>query len=403
MSREVDMPGWGLLPKQAKDIVRQREWDNVTNLKARLSGKKPFPIRIGLKPPSGRMAMESLAHFQNFIRQWQSFSAPRLVRWETRRFRDLSEQIVPVQLVLESVQDLIGFLGEQAAKRSQIWSQRMLPLLEIGDVAYPVLVKHLLELERMTAADAALLADLIPQLTPGMGSGKYLRALLLVGVDTKFLEKHPVFIGDLVDVLHNGDVSAAGGLSAWLGCLSNPKGWLTVRPLCQSALNRLGGVPIMQISSNMLKRHPLPAHNILIVENIQPGLGLPELEDTIAVFGGGKNVAWMGAEWLQAKRVAYWGDIDTWGLSILSDVRALVGHVEPLMMDADTVKCHEGRMVDEPRPVNDLPEFLTSAEAQLFNDLKSEVFKASRLEQERLSADYIYKALGRWVNNISVK
>lgn len=398
MNKLPQTPNWGLLPEQVKHIIRQREWDNTATLKARLSGRKVFPISLGLKPPSGRTAISDMQHFQKYIKLWQTFSIQKFIRWETRNYRDLSEQKIPTFLTLDSVEDLIEFIGVEARKRSVIWSKNMSPLLEINKDLYPALVKHLDVIEKITHQDAQLLAQLIPQLSAGMGEGLYLRALPLVGVDTKFLETYKTLIADLLDILHDDNVSKAGGLLEWLGCLTAPKGWLTIRPLCQKTIASMAGLPIMQLTGDMLRQYTLPAPNILVVENLQTGLGLPEMEDTIAVIGGGKNITWMDAKWLKNKRVAYWGDIDTWGLSILSDVRSRLGHVEPLMMDTNTLVLHEERMVNERRPVENSPEYLTEAETQLFEHLKSYVFKDSRLEQERLSTDYIHLKLKKWLS-----
>ena len=105
----------------------------------------------------------------------------------------------------------------------------------------------------------------------------------------------------------------------------------------------------------------------------------------------------MDAEWLKAKRVGYWGDIDTWGLAILSDVRDKFAEVEPLMMDVETLKAHEGKMVSEPVPFGSMPLSLNEDEARLFNDLISGRFQSQRLEQERLSSDYIRYKLADWL------
>ncbi|MEQ2018814.1 DUF2220 domain-containing protein [Photorhabdus bodei] len=115
-------------------------------------------------------------------------------------------------------------------------------------------------------------------------------------------------------------------------------------------------------------------------------------------MGGGKNIAWMNAAWLKGKRVGYWGDIDTWGLSILSDARDKFMDIEPLMMDVETVKAHEDRMVPEPNPVESNPTLLNEDEAKLFNYLISGRFQSSRLEQERLSSDYIRNKLMNWLS-----
>lgn len=390
---------WGLLPSGVRALILKREWNNEAGLKARLLDRKPFPIRIGLKPPAGRSAIEDMAHFQQFIQEWRSYSPQKFVQWESRRYRTLAEQSVPKFFVLESVQELIEFVGKEALHRSQKWTTNMSPLLAIREDIYPALVKNLDRFESMGSTDAQLLADLVKQLSPKMGIGQYLRALPLVGIDTKFLENNQTLISNVLDVLYDGEISETGGLLDWLGCLKSPRGWLTIRPLCENVKVHIGGFPLMQISNDVLTQQELPASNILVVENMQSGFGLPLLKDTIAVFGGGKNVAWMEAEWLKHKNVAYWGDIDTWGLSILSDVRSKLPSVTAIMMDQKTLNLHENRMVIEAESVGDLPKFLSETEAQIFSDLKSGHYMGSRLEQERLSPDYIRAKLEVWATD----
>ena len=397
MGTNAHTQSWGLLPAEVRALVLKREWHNTAGLKARLLNRKPFPIRIGLKPPTGRSAIADMAHFQTFIAQWRSYSVQKHILWDVKDYRTLSEQTVPTFFVLENLKELIEFVGKEATVRSETWVKNMAPMLRITEAFYPVLVKHLKTVEQMRLSDATLLSDLIKQLSFQMGVGQYLRALPLVGVDTKFLENYKALISDMLDVLHEGAVTESGGLLEWLGCLKNPKGWLTIRPLCERAKASLGGFPVMQLHSDVLRDHPLSASNILVVENMQSGLGLPLLNDTIAVFGGGKNVSWMDADWLKSKRVAYWGDIDSWGLNILSDVRAKLPSVNAIMMDSETIHQHEERMVIEPEPLEKRPEFLLDTEVQVFLGLKDRQYLGSRLEQERLSPDYIYDKLEAWV------
>ena len=134
-----------------------------------------------------------------------------------------------------------------------------------------------------------------------------------------------------------------------------------------------------------------------MVENEQSCLALPTLPNTIVVAGGGKNVAWMSADWLQGKRVGYWGDIDSEGFSILSDVRSKVSHVRPLMMDRETVDAFQARMVAEPDSVQSEPAGLTDTERALFRELRANQFKDARLEQERLPLDYVQSVLCDWL------
>ena len=141
----------------------------------------------------------------------------------------------------------------------------------------------------------------------------------------------------------------------------------------------------------------LPASNILVIENEQSCLALGAIRDTVAVAGGGKNVAWLQAEWLSRKNVGYWGDIDSEGLSILSAARAKLSSISALMMDAATAETFAERMVTEPDSVAQAPIALTEQELSLFNRLRSGHYHGSRLEQERLPLNYVMQELERWL------
>ncbi|WP_404360602.1 DUF3322 domain-containing protein [Methylotuvimicrobium sp. KM1] len=390
------MSRWGLLPEDVLAQLRTREWLNAENLRGRLSGDRPFPIRIALKAPTGAQALADLEHFRRFIESWRHWPNPGQVDWQTKKFLQLGEQALPVAVQIDSMPALIAVLGSKAEARKQRWEQLMRPLLSIDARLSTVLIKQLSVLESMAPDDSALLAQLLPQLHRGMGQGAYLRSLPLKGVDTKFVENYHGLIEALADRLHDGSVTERGGLLNWLNCIANPSGWLLVRPLCRQGRDRLAGLPVLQMDTRTLQSYVLPASRILIVENKQSGYALPELDDTIAVFGGGRNTAWMDTEWLKQKSIAYWGDIDSWGLTILSDARRRQPHLQALMMDEVTVLEYRNRMVDEESPQTRLPEYLTEAEQQLFERMQSRHYEKTRLEQERLAPDYIRACLRNW-------
>ena len=88
-------------------------------------------------------------------------------------------------------------------------------LLDVYPETYPALVKHLNTIEAMHLSDARLLPGLIGQLALEMVVEKYLRALPLVGVDTKFLENYQSLITDVLDILHgNAVLNKGNGLAA---------------------------------------------------------------------------------------------------------------------------------------------------------------------------------------------
>ncbi len=75
-------------------------------------------------------------------------------------------------------------------------------------------------------------------------------------------------------------------------------------------------------------RPPHPAGR----ERTQPAPTAAASADTIAVLGAGLNLGWLAAPWLQERSLAYWGDLDTWGLRMLATARHHLPHLHALLM-----------------------------------------------------------------------
>ena len=389
---------WGLLPNTVLGILHKKEWENRRNLKQRLLNQRPFPIEISLKVPTDQQARDNLGHFHAFFKAWTDFAYPELVEWQERQYRQLSEQRVPVKLRIFSLQQLTELLG--AEQQLENWLDKISSFLQQSFVhdrhqhrLFQTLIHHLEQIERYSQQEWQWLIQLIEQLKPNMGAGLYLRALPLSAVNTKFLEQNLLLTEVICNVLYDDEIVLAGGLLAWLDCLDSPKGWLTIKPVCPNVQEKLGGLPVFQLSTEVLDQFELPAERIIVVENIQSGLACPNLENSIVVCGGGKNISWMNAKWLQHKQVFYWGDIDSEGLNILSMVRQKIPHVIALMMDEATVLQFQNHMVDEPDSIFSEPQYLTADELKLFHDLRAQTFKNRRLEQERISVDWVHRYL----------
>ena len=385
---------WGILPDDAIAQLRKKEWDHPRHLKQRLRHQRPFPIVLSLKAPTGQQAFADIDHFHTFFKTWKNFGYPDLVEWQQRQFKQLATQHVPVKLVIPTLDVMVELLGQQ--QRLKKISDKISFLLQqlfvephIEYALFSTLIEYLEQIEQYPEHDWQLLIHLIAQLKANMGAGHYLRALPLQHVDTKFLEKNLIFVEAICDVLHQGEIQATGGLLSWLNCLDHPKGWLMIKPLCDKVQQSLGGLPVFQLSTDVLTQFELPAQYIIVVENIQSGLALPMLENSIVVCGGGKNIKWLDATWLQHKKVYYWGDLDSEGLNILSMVRQKIPDVIPLMMDEATVLQFQDKMVDEPDSVFSEPQYLTAEELSLFHALRKNCYKNKRLEQERISNDWI--------------
>ena len=401
-------PDWGLLPDAALQQLRAKEWSNRRRLKQRLKGIELPAMEVKLKPPQGSSALNDLGHFQRFVDAWRNYPYPICVHWENFSYRHLAEQSVPVKFVVADVATLAKLLGETEQRVLQHWQARISQVLAepfaqsagLQRALFNLLIDYLEELERYTDLDMALLLSLIPQLRPGMGGGRFLRALPVRHVDTKFIEQNYALIEQITDLLHADEVLASGGLLAWLDCQANPRGWLWVRPLCELSQQALGGLPLLQLATDTLLGYELPARHVLTVENVQSGLALPPLDETIAVFGGGKNLSWLSAGWLEQKRVGYWGDIDSEGLCMLADARRKLPSIEALLMDEQTLVKYQDRMVDEPLSVLTEPSGLNVEELRLFRDLRSGRFGKGRLEQERIAPEHVGETLREWLDHV---
>lgn len=397
------MRSWGRLPTEVMREIERLEWNNTTNLRGRLQGTRRFPISLLLKPPAAGDALMDIDHFHNWINAWRQWSKPSQVKWVTRRYRVVGDVEVPERLDLANVKELFEAIGPVAVRRSQLWATLMEPLLAVDRNLYDTLIRQILVVEQMNHRAAQQMAKVLPQLRQGMGDGYYLRGVPVQGIDTKFLETHTPLLTTLLDVIHHGAPSEAGGLEAWLGCLPTPSNWLYIRPLCPDVRQQMGGFSVLQIPLEQFLARPLPGRKVLVVENTKPGYALPELPETVAVFGGGRNTQWRLAPWLAERDVAYWGDIDSWGLTILSDARLALPRLTALMMDRETLLAHMDFAVEEQRSTN-LPAIgLHAEERLLFEGLIKSPQSVIRLEQEYLAQDYVLSKLYSWVNGCIAK
>ena len=120
------------------------------------------------------------------------------------------------------------------------------------------------------------------------------------------------------------------------------------------------------------------------------------MPDTIAILGAGLNLGWLCAPWLQQCKVAYWGDMDTWGLAMLAIARSHLPQLHALLMDHATFEAHRSMAVAEPaHAAMPLSELLRPDEIAF--DLTLRTLTAGRLEQEFLPAPVVARAVGVWL------
>lgn len=415
---------WGKLPNVAINELKQRYWQNLGKFKQLLKQgiTQENAIEILLKPPSsGKVIAQNTAHFQVFVKAWQAFEIqyPNIsIQWKTKNLGFLGEQSIPEKLIINDLNTLAEILGKTAIERLDILHIKFKKLVQLSSNPntqkriFENLINHLEMIENLSDTQIANLTLIMPQLYEGMGKGNYLRAMNIAGIDTKFIENNAKVIELLIHSIYQSneplELSLDIGLYNrtellnWLGCDIKPKDWLLIRPLCDVTKLALANLPILKLSSQTLLNFELPADNILIIENEIPCFMLPNLPNTIAVAGGGKNLTWLKAEWLAAKKVGYWGDIDSEGLGMLSQARNYCPHVQPLMMSQQILESHLERRVGEPVFNQVLPNFLTHEEIELFKFIQQQPIDKRRLEQEFINQDRVIQTLNNWINNVEI-
>ena len=372
-----------------------------------LGGAAAWPLTLPIGQPDAAVFMADAAALRSHLQQWRSVQALGLgsVQWQERRYRGSSDAIaVPTHWQLDKPSQYLAAMGHfKAPGHAQIKADyarlgAIIAAVEHGGFQR-LLVRRLMQW-RETPTEAAITAARVAlQLAPGCAAGKPLRALAVAGNDSKFFERHDSLLKALLDERFEGEASRQG-LARFLGASPEGEHWVLVAPLAPLAPLQQGLLPFrrQRVTTTELRTTALPARRIVLVENERSLHQLPlSLPDTIAVLGSGLNLAWLDAPWLQKCDVAYWGDLDTWGLAMLATARRYLPQLHALLMDRATFDAHAHLAVNEPVPCDGLPiDSLTPQEGALAEHLRG--LTLGRLEQEFLAEQAVAAAVAKWVD-----
>lgn len=377
--------------KSPDELARRlaRQWNNADLRQARLLRADAWPVSLPIGKPTADDAGNRPGAIRDHIGAWQRVRAGRVV-WQSVRYRGLAEAIsVPVQWELDKPSEWIDATGDSKLRREFEDLAHIIGHIDALFHTFAIRQRHLLS--RLDADEFIAAANLAMTIEPGMAGGRPLRALALPGIDTKFFERNARLLTRLLDIRFDGSASDMG-LENFMDAAPQSEQWLLVVDLDGTLL------PFrqMRLRDSELERSPLPGSRLLIVENERCSHVLPRVPDCLAVLGAGLNLAWMAATWLADKRLAYWGDIDTWGLTMLARAREKQPGVTPLLM---TRAVFDGFCADhavtEPVPAaNDAPSPLSAAEVELYRSLRQTM--RGRLEQEFIPAHTVQAAVLTW-------
>lgn len=384
-------------PRQLADqLVRQwqrGDW-REQNL---LHNPQVWPLRLPIGEPGAQSFRDDSAALRLHLQQWRAIAegGPGLVEWKPRQYRSGAAPVdVPTHWVLRPSDCAAAFdrcAGSDGAQASADYHALVTVLGQVDACFHRLLLRRLALWRHLPADQIVTATQVALQLEPGGAQGRPLRALGVAGNDSKFFERHASLVTALLDERFGGEVTRQG-LTAFLGAAQEGEHWLLVAPLAQGLL------PFrrQRVCASELQVTALPARRILLVENERSLHQLPTpVPETIAILGAGLNLGWLSAPWLQDRQVAYWGDLDTWGLAMLAIARSHLPHLHALLMDRVTFEAHRHMAVAEPAHAGmPLSDQLRPDEIALDRTLR--LLEAGRLEQEFLPFTVVARAIDDW-------
>lgn len=359
-----------------------------------------LPFEISFKTPSGRTLGSEFIRVRDWIAELHNHSkavtgSGYLLEYRTINHKQLGLQQLPQKIVFENYDDWLVYIGQQSAfKQFQALAdqtRQQLPQIMPFFASKPLRV--------LGHADVWL--ELIKvcqyfQLNPK--PNRYTRQLDIQGVDTKFIEAHKGILSELlILVLGSEDFDdsitgiAENGFERRFG-LRYDEPLIRYRLLDSDAAVTDMSVPLSQLVDPGVRQ-------VFITENKVNGLAFPPVKDAMVIFGLGYGIrSLFSVNWLKEKDIIYWGDIDTHGFSMLSQLRGKFRQTRSLLMDQATLEAHRPLCVKEPdgkRFLDDLAD-LTDSEQALFDALRqNKLGENLRLEQERITFSCLQDALGQ--------
>jgi len=385
------------------DVVAslRRRWDSGSLLARYAANDDWEPIGLPIRAPTATEVASDFGAVQDWVRSW---TAPgrhgfrvetaavggRVVGLNELPRRAWVDSYADAWRILQTA-DLVrafesslslaeeGALAEDGAPRVAEWARaHPMAVLQAGKAW-----DELLRTVRWIDANAA--------------SHHYLREIDVPGVDTKFIEQHRAILTTLLEVQLDPEridgSRPRSDFAGRFGFLTKPE-YVRMRALSGDLIP---GFSEVTLRVDELAGRPPGFGTFVIVENEVTFLALPDATDAVAILSGGYAVSRLSRlPWLAERRILYWGDLDTHGFAMLSQLRAAFSHTTSLLMDRATLLAHEGQWVREPKPTNARLPGLNEAEHALYVDLIEDRYGiAVRLEQERIAFSAVRAALSR--------
>ncbi|MDP9994431.1 hypothetical protein J2W28_005039 [Variovorax boronicumulans] len=234
-------------------------------------------------------------------------------------------------------------------------------------------------------------------------------------MDTKWIEPRKAVVRDFFLAIQGKPMVGESQDFHTVCGLRKPSGKLRMRILCPQLRAMVAGLSDIESPVQEIASMRLPVRAVIIVENLETGLALPDYEGTVAFMRLGHAVSELARiPWLvpdagfgasskhHVPKLVYWGDIDTHGFAILSRARGIFSRLESILMDEATFLASTLLWVTEAKPhrAEELCH-LTPAETDTYTGLRTNRWGENlRLEQERLPWQACLRAIQEALSSV---
>jgi len=367
-----------------------RQWQRSSVRLDRLLNPASWPQSLNIGKPSARLFTDNIQAVLRHVENWRGVNLGK-VDWEPVSYRaGLAPIFLPMRWHLRSPSEWVAATNDPMV--SQEYAQLEYLVEQVDSAFHALLVAQRSLWLTKRSEEVVATARLATRLSPGCAQGRPLRLLAEHGVDTKFFERNSSLLTKLLDERFEGAVSEQG-LTTFLDAFEETSHWVLVVPLQPELLP----FKRLRLTTSELAETPLPGSRLLVVENEQCIHLLPEtMPDTLAVLGSGLDLQWLASAYLAGKQIAYWGDMDTWGLLMLARARLHQPAVQAVLMEQELFERHSpGNAVVEPaKALESAPLGLLADEEEFYRYLLTQ--ERGRLEQEYLPKALVERAIRQW-------
>ncbi len=313
------------------------------------------------------------------------------IQWQERKLRKHGAQRLPTGFFVESLSDLLIWIGKQTEFRQLERSIRTVrercPRLIDWSIRN---WRRLLEVESFL--NDLLMVTLYLRDHP---RPKCFPRELPLPVSTKLVEQNQKLLAEWLDiVLQDTAIDHNFGRDRFAKRYGfrEPSDHYLIRLLDEALMAKLQ-CPGSEFSLPLetLSRLPVQNSRVLIVENKTNLLTLPSLPGTIAMGGLGYSVAmFFGITWLATNELYYWGDLDVDGFRILANLRDRFSQTQSLMMDTAMLQQFRSIVSTGNSSIFECPACLNETEREAFESCCKQ---NRRLEQEHIPQSHVVEIL----------